>query len=42
MAVIKFNFLSHVLGIQQNLTIIIPTFSFEDLDSDRRKFTFPE
>ena len=41
MAVIKFNFLSHVLGIQQNLTIIIPTFSFDDLDSDREEVYVP-
>ena len=41
MAVIKFNFLSQVLGLQQNVTIIIPTFSFADLMSGRDEVYVP-
>lgn len=30
MAVLKMNFLSEALGMQTNVTICLPTFSFED------------
>lgn len=36
MAVIKFNFLSKSLGMQTNLTICLPTFSFADIMQNRK------
>lgn len=34
MAVIHFNFLSKMLGMMTNVTVIIPTFSFTDSITD--------
>lgn len=38
MAVMKMNFLSKMLGMQTNVTIVLPTFSFADIMSGRKDF----
>ena len=37
MAVLKLNFLSQHLGMQTNITICLPTFSFSDVMKGREK-----
>jgi putative tributyrin esterase len=41
MSVIKFNFLSRALGMQTNVTIIIPTLSFDDIMNRRKEVYVP-
>ena len=41
MAVIKMNFLSQALGMQTNITICLPTYSFADAVADRREVYVP-
>lgn len=38
MALIKMNFLSKMLGMQTNVTVLLPTFSFADIMDGRRNF----
>ena len=41
MAVIKMNFLSQALGMQTNVTICLPTFSFADIMAKREEVYVP-
>ncbi len=41
MAVVKFNFLSKELGMQTNVTIILPSFSFADIMKGRKEVYVP-
>ena len=38
MALIKMNFLSKMLGMQTNVTIALPTFSFADIMNNRSDY----
>ena len=41
MGVIRFNFLSKELGMQTNVSICIPTFSFADMYNNRTEVYIP-
>ena len=41
MAVLKFNFLSKDLGLQTNVTIILPSFSYTDMVNERKEVYVP-